>query len=300
MAEGRDTCFGRGLCLRPFARSRRDQRGARRRRQSPRQRPPSVEHLRLQLLPAASAGVGCKGCGTRQWRRRYGQRHQTSQRIRDHARRAERGLAPGVHLRHPQHRLAERSRAQIRDRVLLGSRRGQPRRSKRFFARRHAMPTQAQASRSSRSGTISTPSPAGTDEARAVMAKMREIPVNDSYVKNGRLREDGRLVHDMYFAQVKKPSRSKDPSGGKRFWTITTFSALSPAQLPFARWSKAVARWRGGNPSRRNLVRSIPPISTERTNATSSSSRDSHGRSLCRHLTNASDKRHDHTISSQF
>ena len=35
---------------------------------------------------------------------------------------------------------------------------------------------------------------------------MREIPVNDFYAKNGRLREDGRLVHDMYFGQVKKPS----------------------------------------------------------------------------------------------
>ena len=52
---------------------------------------------------------------------------------------------------------------------------------------------------------------AGTDEAKAVMAKMRETPVNDFYVKNGRLREDGRLVHDMYFAQVKKPSESARP-----------------------------------------------------------------------------------------
>jgi branched-chain amino acid transport system substrate-binding protein len=38
---------------------------------------------------------------------------------------------------------------------------------------------------------------AGTDEA-AVMAKMREIPVNDFYTTNGRVREDGRMVHDMY------------------------------------------------------------------------------------------------------
>ena len=52
---------------------------------------------------------------------------------------------------------------------------------------------------------------AGTDEAKAVMAKMREIPVSDFYVKGGRLREDGRLVHDMYFAQVKKPSESTKP-----------------------------------------------------------------------------------------
>ena len=50
---------------------------------------------------------------------------------------------------------------------------------------------------------------AGTDEAKAVMAKMRETPVNDFYVKIGRLRADGRLVHDMYFAQVKRPPESK-------------------------------------------------------------------------------------------
>ena len=52
---------------------------------------------------------------------------------------------------------------------------------------------------------------AGTDEAKAVMAKMRAMPVNDFYVKNGHLREDGRLVHDMYFAQVKTPSESTKP-----------------------------------------------------------------------------------------
>src|ERR1700677_49999 len=84
--------------------------------------------------------------------------------------------------------------------------------SKRFFARHHAMPTQAQASvYSAIRHYLKAIAAAGTDEARAVMAKMREIPVNDFYVKNGRLREDGRLVHDMYFAQVKKPADSKEP-----------------------------------------------------------------------------------------
>ncbi len=47
---------------------------------------------------------------------------------------------------------------------------------------------------------------AGTDDAKAVMAKMREIPVNDVMTKNGKLREDGRLVRDMYLFQVKSPS----------------------------------------------------------------------------------------------
>ena len=49
---------------------------------------------------------------------------------------------------------------------------------------------------------------AGTDDAKAVMAKMREMPVNDVMTKNGKLREDGRLVRDMYLFQVKSPAES--------------------------------------------------------------------------------------------
>jgi branched-chain amino acid transport system substrate-binding protein len=84
--------------------------------------------------------------------------------------------------------------------------------SKRFFARQGRMPTMAQASAySAVRHYIGAIAAAGTDEAKAVMAKMREMPVNDFYAKNGRLREDGRMVHDMYFAQVKKPSESTGP-----------------------------------------------------------------------------------------
>jgi branched-chain amino acid transport system substrate-binding protein len=50
---------------------------------------------------------------------------------------------------------------------------------------------------------------AGTDDPKAVMAKMREIPVNDVMTKNGKLREDGRLERDMYLFQVKTPAESK-------------------------------------------------------------------------------------------
>jgi branched-chain amino acid transport system substrate-binding protein len=50
---------------------------------------------------------------------------------------------------------------------------------------------------------------AGTDDAKVVMAKMREMPVNDFFAKNGNLREDGRFVHDRYVYEVKKPSESK-------------------------------------------------------------------------------------------
>jgi branched-chain amino acid transport system substrate-binding protein len=50
---------------------------------------------------------------------------------------------------------------------------------------------------------------AKTDEAKAVVAKMRELPIADEVVRNARLREDGRMVHDFYVFQVKSPSESK-------------------------------------------------------------------------------------------
>jgi branched-chain amino acid transport system substrate-binding protein len=50
---------------------------------------------------------------------------------------------------------------------------------------------------------------AGTDDTDAVMAKMRATPVNDMFAKNGVVRADGLMQHDMYLAQVKKPSESK-------------------------------------------------------------------------------------------
>src|SRR5215831_16266098 len=84
--------------------------------------------------------------------------------------------------------------------------------SKRFFERQGRMPTMAQASvYSAIRHYIAAIAAAGTDEAKAVMAKMRELPVNDFYVKNGHVREDGRLVHDMLFAQVKTPAESSKP-----------------------------------------------------------------------------------------
>jgi len=75
--------------------------------------------------------------------------------------------------------------------------------STRFLAKQGRMPTMAQASvYSAVRHYIAAIAAAGTDEAKAVLAKMRAMPVNDFYVKNGHLREDGRLVHDMYFEEA--------------------------------------------------------------------------------------------------
>jgi branched-chain amino acid transport system substrate-binding protein len=51
----------------------------------------------------------------------------------------------------------------------------------------------------------------GTDDPAKVFAKMRETPVNDAFTPNGKLRIDGRMVHDVYLVQVKKPAESTGP-----------------------------------------------------------------------------------------
>ncbi|MEX5538602.1 ABC transporter substrate-binding protein, partial [Pseudomonas syringae] len=49
----------------------------------------------------------------------------------------------------------------------------------------------------------------GSDEAQAVRAQMVATPINDMFAKNGKIRVDGRMVHDMFLAQVKTPAESK-------------------------------------------------------------------------------------------
>ena len=84
--------------------------------------------------------------------------------------------------------------------------------SKRFFARRGAMPTQAQAGvYSAVMHYLKAIRATGTDEAKAVVAKMRAMPIHDFFAENGHIRPDGRMVHDMYLVEVKKPSESHYP-----------------------------------------------------------------------------------------
>ena len=85
--------------------------------------------------------------------------------------------------------------------------------SKRFAERNGGrMPTMVQAGvYSSVMHYLAAIKAAGTDEAKAVVAKMKETPVNDFFAQNGRIRADGRMVHDMYLVQVKKPEESKYP-----------------------------------------------------------------------------------------
>ena len=51
----------------------------------------------------------------------------------------------------------------------------------------------------------------GTDDSLKVAAKMREKPIEDFFARNGRLREDNLMVHDLVLVQVKTPEESKYP-----------------------------------------------------------------------------------------
>jgi branched-chain amino acid transport system substrate-binding protein len=76
----------------------------------------------------------------------------------------------------------------------------------------NAMPTQIQAGTySAVRHYLQAVKDLGTDEPLAVLAKMRATPVNDIFATGGYIREDGRMVHDMYFVQIKAPTESKDP-----------------------------------------------------------------------------------------
>jgi branched-chain amino acid transport system substrate-binding protein len=82
--------------------------------------------------------------------------------------------------------------------------------SKRFMERVKRPPTSAQAGvYSSVMHYLQAVKAAGTTDSAAVMKIMKETPINDMFARGGHIREDGRMVHDMYLFEVKKPSESK-------------------------------------------------------------------------------------------
>jgi branched-chain amino acid transport system substrate-binding protein len=100
--------------------------------------------------------------------------------------------------------------------------------SKRFQERMKRMPHMGDAGDySSTIHYLKAIQAAGTDETGAVMAKMKSTPINDFFATNGRIREDGRMVHDMYVYQVKTPAESKYA------WDYLTIKETIPAAQAF-------------------------------------------------------------------
>jgi branched-chain amino acid transport system substrate-binding protein len=105
--------------------------------------------------------------------------------------------------------------------------------SKRFMARMKRPPTSAQAGvYSSVLHYLQAVKAAGTTDSAAVMKIMKATPINDMFAKNGHIREDGRMVHDMYLFEVKKPSESKGRwDDYKLLATIPGNQAFQPLEL---------------------------------------------------------------------
>ena len=100
--------------------------------------------------------------------------------------------------------------------------------SKRYFAKMKRMPTMWQAGvYSSVMNYLKAVKASGTDEPLKVAAKMREKPIEDFFSRNGKLREDGLMVHDLILVQVKKPEESKYP------WDYYRILAHIPGEQAF-------------------------------------------------------------------
>ncbi|WP_114394799.1 ABC transporter substrate-binding protein [Oleisolibacter albus] len=102
--------------------------------------------------------------------------------------------------------------------------------SQRYFEKMQRMPNMIQAATySSVLHYLKAVQAAGTDEGKAVAAKMKELPVKDVFVgeNGGKVRADGRMTHDMYLFEVKKPSDSKKP------WDYYTLVRTIPGDEAF-------------------------------------------------------------------
>ena len=84
--------------------------------------------------------------------------------------------------------------------------------SRKFFEKMKRMPSSVQAGDYSATLTyLNAIKATGTDDSDKIMAHMKKTKINDMFAKNGYVRADGRMVHDMYLMQVKAPSESTEP-----------------------------------------------------------------------------------------
>jgi branched-chain amino acid transport system substrate-binding protein len=101
--------------------------------------------------------------------------------------------------------------------------------AKRYFEKMKKEPSSTQAADYSATMTfLKAVQAAGTDNGEKVMAQMKSAKINDMFAKNGYIRQDGRMVHDMYLMQVKKPSESKYP------WDYYNIISVVPGDQAFA------------------------------------------------------------------
>ena len=98
----------------------------------------------------------------------------------------------------------------------------------KFMARRGTAPTSFQVGTySAVRSYLKAAEATNSDDPKIVIAKMRETPVNDAFTPNGKLRPDGRMVHDVYLVQIKSPAESKGE------WDLLKLIATIPGDKAF-------------------------------------------------------------------
>ena len=109
--------------------------------------------------------------------------------------------------------------------------------SKRFEARVKRKPSMIQAGDySAVSFYLNAVKATGSDDGDTVMKWMKSNKVNDMFAKNGYVREDGRMVHDMFLMEVKIPSESKYP------WDYYKQIAVLPGEEVFTKLSESTCK----------------------------------------------------------
>jgi branched-chain amino acid transport system substrate-binding protein len=82
--------------------------------------------------------------------------------------------------------------------------------AKKYMERTGRMPNMVQAGTySAVTQYLKAVDKAGTDETEAVSKLLHEMPVDDVFGRGGKVGPNGRMIHDMYLLEVKKPSESK-------------------------------------------------------------------------------------------
>ncbi len=100
--------------------------------------------------------------------------------------------------------------------------------SRRYFEKMRKMPSMVQAGQySSVYNYLKAVKALNSDDTQKVMAYMKKTPINDFFAKNGRIQANGRMVHDMYLAEVKKPEEAKYP------WDYYTIKATIPGDQAY-------------------------------------------------------------------
>jgi branched-chain amino acid transport system substrate-binding protein len=97
-----------------------------------------------------------------------------------------------------------------------------------FFRRHGTMPSAYQAGvNSSLRHYFKAVAATNSVDPETVIAQMRKTPVNDFFAQGGTVREDGRMVHDMYLMRIKKPEESKQK------WDLYEYLSTVPGDEAF-------------------------------------------------------------------